>query len=45
MQPSFAELSEEPAAKFLPPLDQPVVDKATFTPTELAWQCDGARIA
>lgn len=41
MQPSFAELSEEPAAKFLPPLDQPVADEAALTPAQAAWRRDG----
>jgi hypothetical protein len=44
MQPSFAELSEQPAAKSLPPLDQPVVDESALTPTQLAWRRDGVAI-
>ncbi len=44
MQPSFAELSEEPATKFLPPLDQPIVDEAVLTPAQLAWRRDGVVI-
>jgi len=44
MQPSFAELSEQPAAEFLPPLDQPVVDESALTPTQLAWRRDGVAI-
>jgi phytanoyl-CoA dioxygenase PhyH len=44
MQPSFAELSEEPAAEFLPPLDQPVVDESALGPVQLAWRRDGVAI-
>lgn len=44
MQPSFAELSEEPAVKFLPPLDQPVVDESALTPMQLAWRREGVAI-
>jgi hypothetical protein len=44
MQPSFAQLSEQPAAKFLPPLDQPVVDDSALTPTQLAWRREGVAI-
>jgi hypothetical protein len=44
MQPSFADLSEEPATELLPPLDQPVVDEAALTPAQLAWRRDGVAI-
>jgi hypothetical protein len=44
MQPSFAELSEEPPAKLLPPLDRPVVDETTLTSTQLSWHRDGVAI-
>ncbi len=44
MQPSFADLSEEPDTKLLPPLDQPVVDEAALTPAQLAWRRDGVLI-
>lgn len=44
MEPSFAELSEEPSAKFLPPLDQPIVDESGLTPAQLAWRRDGVVI-
>jgi ectoine hydroxylase-related dioxygenase (phytanoyl-CoA dioxygenase family) len=44
MQPSFADLSEEPAAEHLPPLDQPVVGEAALTPQQLAWRRDGVLI-
>jgi hypothetical protein len=44
MQPSFAELSEEPEAKFLPPLDQPLVEESALTPMQLAWRRDGVAI-
>jgi hypothetical protein len=44
MQPSFAELSDEPAAEHLPPLDQPAVDEAALTTRQLAWRRDGVLI-
>ncbi len=44
MQPSFADLSEEPATELLPTLDQPVVDEAALTPAQLAWRRDGVAI-
>jgi hypothetical protein len=44
MQPSFADLSDEPAAEHLPPLDQPVVEEAVLTPQQLAWRRDGVLI-
>jgi hypothetical protein len=44
MQPTFADLSEEPVAQFLPPLDQPIVDEVALTSTQLAWRRDGVLI-
>lgn len=41
MLPTFAELSEEPTTKLLPPLDQPIVDESALTPAQLAWRRDG----
>ncbi len=44
MQPTFADLSEEPPAQFLPALDQPVVNEAALTPAQSAWRREGVVI-
>jgi Phytanoyl-CoA dioxygenase (PhyH) len=44
MQPSFADLSEEPATELLPPLDQPIVDESKLTPAQQQWRRDGVAI-
>lgn len=44
MRPSFADLSDEPAAEFLPFLDQPAIDESSLTPAQLAWRNDGVLI-
>jgi len=44
MQLSFADLSDEPAPKSLPPLDQPIVDETALTPAQTVWRRDGVLI-
>jgi len=44
MQPSFAELSEEPRPELLPPLDQPTINETALSPAQMAWRRDGVLI-
>lgn len=44
MQPTFADLTEEPPTGLLPPLDRPDVDESTLTPAQLQWRRDGVVI-